>query len=387
MSSRISGGQQRCDWYIIPDVPTTLALLTADGSDWSSPPRVLVGPLGSDGIIDLVVPEITATIDGVDGSLARATLDDTAMDAILAAYPLTSHKALPWHVRLANGESETAVSTGYLVWDLTGRQASTATVVVGAPGPAGVAGFVESQTPAAPAVGESVTYWVTAGVTWPAGVEWDSGGAPTVTGGMLVVLFTAADGIVRGTYGVGFNIAATTTTTTVSGTTTTTTTEAPTTTTTTTAAPTTTTTTTAPTIPAMASVQSTTALVDSTHAAPGISPALTDLQVNWTTPSYTAGQIGWWTITPRSTITGGDVQVRSLNGTLSLAGVAVGASQDLVGGQWSLIIKDTAATLYTPNGTTYTATVSSTARNSFTIGLTGGNVSASFTDFIIGVPT
>ena len=50
------------------------------------------------------------------------------------------------------------------------------------------------DTPAAPAEGESATYFVTSAVSWPAGLEWstdpDGGVAPTITGTALVSLFT-----------------------------------------------------------------------------------------------------------------------------------------------------------------------------------------------------
>ncbi len=127
-----SGGQQRLDWYLVPGVPTTLVLDTADGSDWPTPPRVLIGPVETDGDITPVVPEIAATIDPVTASRALAVIDDADMAAILTAYPLTARTACPWHVRLGVGEAEDAVSTGHLIWDATGRKVTaSATLIVG----------------------------------------------------------------------------------------------------------------------------------------------------------------------------------------------------------------------------------------------------------------
>ncbi len=165
-----AGGQQRIDWYIVPGVPTTIGLRTLDGEAWPSAPRILIGPLDTDGNPDVVVPEITAVIDPDDGSLARATIDDADMDALLAfdAYQL----GIPWHVRVGTGESEQAVSTGTLRWDTDGNlaQASVVAVLVGPPGAgadeATIQAMVEDYLTANPPITGIVYDQTVAAATW-----------------------------------------------------------------------------------------------------------------------------------------------------------------------------------------------------------------------------
>ena len=63
------------------------------------------------------------------------------------------------------------------------------------------------DTPAAPAEGESASYFVTSSVSWPAGLVWstdpDGGVAPTITGTALVSLFTVG-GTTRAIMGATF---------------------------------------------------------------------------------------------------------------------------------------------------------------------------------------
>ena len=63
------------------------------------------------------------------------------------------------------------------------------------------------DTPAAPAEGESASYFVTSAVVWPAGLVWstdpDGGAAPTITGTALVSLFTLG-GVTRAILGATF---------------------------------------------------------------------------------------------------------------------------------------------------------------------------------------
>lgn len=68
-------------------------------------------------------------------------------------------------------------------------------------------GVTATDTPTAPAEGESASYLVTSAVSWPAGLVWstdpDGGTAPTITGTALVSLFTV-DGTTRAIMGATF---------------------------------------------------------------------------------------------------------------------------------------------------------------------------------------
>ena len=74
-------------------------------------------------------------------------------------------------------------------------------------GGGGSAGVTATNTPTAPADGESASYLVTSAVSWPAGLVWstdpDGGTAPTVTGTALVSLFTVG-GTTRAIMGATF---------------------------------------------------------------------------------------------------------------------------------------------------------------------------------------
>ena len=67
--------------------------------------------------------------------------------------------------------------------------------------------IIADDTPAAPAEGESASYFVTSAVSWPAGLVWstdpDGGVAPTITGTALVSMFTVS-GVTRAILGATF---------------------------------------------------------------------------------------------------------------------------------------------------------------------------------------
>lgn len=184
-----SGGQQRLDWYAVPGVPLTLILDTADGSDWPSAPRVLVGPREADGDITPVLAPLTATITATP-SRATLTLTDAQMATILTAYPVGGRSACPWHVRLGTGESETAVSTGYLIWDVTGHLVTTSAQLVVGPRGVSVSSMAVDVDP------ESDTYGHLL-VTMSNDTTVDAGaigaGVTSVAGRSGVVALTAAD--------------------------------------------------------------------------------------------------------------------------------------------------------------------------------------------------
>ena len=75
------------------------------------------------------------------------------------------------------------------------------------PGGTASAAITADDTPAAPAEGESASYFVTSAVVWPAGLVWstdpDGGVAPTITGTALVSMFTV-DGTTRAIVGATF---------------------------------------------------------------------------------------------------------------------------------------------------------------------------------------
>lgn len=64
-------------------------------------------------------------------------------------------------------------------------------------GGGGASAITADDTPAAPAEGESASYFVTSAVVWPAGLVWstdpDGDVAPTITGTALVSMFTVGD--------------------------------------------------------------------------------------------------------------------------------------------------------------------------------------------------
>ena len=81
-------------------------------------------------------------------------------------------------------------------------------VYPGASAPAGPSSAITADdTPAAPAEGESASYFVTSAVVWPAGLVWstdpDGGVAPTITGTALVSLLTLG-GVTRAILGATF---------------------------------------------------------------------------------------------------------------------------------------------------------------------------------------
>ena len=90
---------------------------------------------------------------------------------------------------------------------VTSVNGESGAVTVGDYTPGGSSGVTVTDTPTAPAEGVAVSYFVTAAVVWPAGLEWsvdpDGGTAPTVTGTALVSLFTAG-GVTRAVMGATF---------------------------------------------------------------------------------------------------------------------------------------------------------------------------------------
>ena len=86
---------------------------------------------------------------------------------------------------------------------------ATRTVVYpGAAAPGGSSTITADDTPAAPAEGESASYFVTSAVAWPAGLVWstepDGGMAPTIIETALVSLFTVG-GTTRAIMGATFH--------------------------------------------------------------------------------------------------------------------------------------------------------------------------------------
>ena len=77
------------------------------------------------------------------------------------------------------------------------------------PSGGGSSTITADDTPAAPAEGESASYFVTPAVSWPAGLVWstdpDGGTAPTITGTALVSLFTVG-GVTRAIMGATFPV-------------------------------------------------------------------------------------------------------------------------------------------------------------------------------------
>jgi hypothetical protein len=84
------------------------------------------------------------------------------------------------------------------------------TITIAASGGGSGGGIVTADdTPAAPAEGESATYFVTSAVTWPVGLVWstdpDGDVAPTITSTALVSMFTL-DGVTRAIMGATFPV-------------------------------------------------------------------------------------------------------------------------------------------------------------------------------------
>ncbi len=133
----------RVDGWMIPGVPTTLAVIASSGS-WSEAPTVHVGPIDpTDGSVDLTVPVITCTVSGDE---ATAVIDEADMAAILTAYP--PPRAVPWSVRTGTGETEQVHALGFLSWDLTGGHTPGATVRL-VVGPAADTAELDAATAAA----------------------------------------------------------------------------------------------------------------------------------------------------------------------------------------------------------------------------------------------